>query len=127
MGLRKEALLQRVGARRERKKIWWDDPLTGRSFVRLGNSTSLSCHYVLDTTTGNIDIVQDDMWERTLRPLPDASCTEEGLLPRHPGSCLGSIDHGKTTIIDDLRGTNTAEREAGGKRKQLERIVLFCS
>ena len=96
MGLRKEALLQRVGARRERKKIWWDDPLTGRSFVRLGNSTSLSCHYVLDTTTGNIDIVQDDMWERTLRPLPDASCTEEGLLPRHPVvAVLGHIDKGE--------------------------------
>ena len=123
IGLRREAVLQRVGARRERKKIWWDDPLTGRSFVfeKLNQfvlpfaTMEWFVRHVLDTTKGNVDIAQDGMWERTLRPLPDASCMEEGLIPRHPVvAVLGHIDHGKTTIIDALRGTNTAEREAGG-------------
>ena len=61
-------------------------------------------------------IAQDnDMLERTLRPLPDARLLEEGLILRHPVvAVLGHVDRGRTTIVDALRGTNTAEREAGG-------------
>jgi len=36
---------------------------------------------------------------------------------------LGHVDHGKTTLLDKIRGTTLAKREPGGVTQQLERGV----